>query len=123
MMAEIITIILSVILTFKIFLESRNIKKRLPIKVGTSQREIALQIPKVVVIPLPPLNFKNGVNICPKTGAIDINTKDMEERLKELIIKETGTAPFRKSKMRDGIPITRPPALKLFAAPGLRSSP
>lgn len=110
-------------LIFRNFLKSRKTKNNPPINVGTSQRVRALHIPNVVVMPFPPLNLKNGVNIWPKTGATEMHTNWARERLKLLILRETGIAPFKKSKMREGIPIIGPPALKLFAGPGLRSSP
>ncbi len=102
----------------KCFRIMERVKKE-PKKTGTSHSIKPDHIPKVVVMPFPPLNLSSGVNMCPTTGAIHTRTNATGERSYVLVNMNTGIAPFKKSNTKDGIPNATPPALKLLVGPGL----
>jgi len=99
--------------------KTTDMVKKEPKKTGTSHNVKPDQIPKVVVMPFPPLNLSRGVNMCPSTGAMHTRTNVTGERSYVLVNMNTGIAPFKKSNAKEGIPNAAPPALKLLVGPGL----
>lgn len=81
--------------------------------------------PKVVAMPLPPLNFKNIVQLCPQ---IQDRPKRIRETVSEIAVipivrilpkKKTTTNPFRTSKSNTVIPGPLPKSLRALVAPTL----
>ena len=84
-----------------------------------------IRTPKVVAMPLPPLNLKNKVQLCPhmqlnpsKIGRIVLSAKLILEPRKSPK-KITGIKPFKISKIKTLIPTGFPNTRQAFVAPTL----
>lgn len=111
--------------------ESANIKTQVrisKIRINLSSGifiDNPIRTPKVVAMPLPPLNPKNKVQLCPhmqlkpsKIGRIVLSAKVILEA-KKLPKKTTGIKPFKISKIKTLTPTGFPNTRQAFVAPTL----
>ena len=108
-------------------LESRKIKiqiktrsKRIPPKPGVFQAN-PISTPKVVAIPLPPLKFKNIVQLWPQIQLIPIKIRKRSQEIfigkPAICTRKIGIIPLRISKAKTDIPTFFPRTLSALVAP------